>query len=92
MIVGRQLVIEAIRSGKALDRIYLNTKATGEIISVIRNEATKNNIPVNYVPVEKLNGFNVENHEGVVALFPLKIYWPLIQHTRLRLSGSLNFF
>ena len=29
--------------------------------------ALQHNIPVNKVPVEKLNGFNISNHEGIVA-------------------------
>ena len=57
-----------MQSGKALDRIYLNNKATGEDISRIRAVATKFNVPINYVPVEKLNGFNIEDHEGCVAI------------------------
>lgn len=68
MIIGRKAIIEAMQTGKALDRIYLSTKVTGEAISQIRNLATQYHVPINYVPVEKLNGFNVENHEGCVAL------------------------
>lgn len=30
--------------------------------------AKQHNIPVNKVPVEKLNGFNISNHEGCVAV------------------------
>jgi 23S rRNA (guanosine2251-2'-O)-methyltransferase len=68
LIVGRKAIIEAIQSGKALDRIYINNKITGEAISTIRNLAAQHGIPVNYVPIEKLNSFNVEDHEGCVAL------------------------
>jgi len=68
LIIGRKAIIEAIQSGKALDRIYINNKITGEAISTIRNLAAQHGIPVNYVPVEKLNSFNVEGHEGCVAL------------------------
>lgn len=68
MIIGRKNVIEAMLGGKALDRIYLYNKATGEEISQIRNLSDKYRIPINYVPIEKLNGFNIENHEGCVAL------------------------
>ncbi|HEY0355057.1 MAG TPA: 23S rRNA (guanosine(2251)-2'-O)-methyltransferase RlmB [Flavisolibacter sp.] len=79
MVVGRKAVVEALQTGKALDRIFINTKATGEEISTIRNLASKNIIPINYVPVEKLNGFNVENHEGVVALISKVKYQDLQQ-------------
>src|SRR5215212_9906777 len=79
LITGRKAVIDALRSGKALDRIYLNTKATGEEISEIRSLATKYNVPVNYVPVEKLNSFNIDNHEGTVALISKVQYHDLQQ-------------
>ncbi len=79
MVIGRTAVLEAIRNGQALDRVYINNKAVGEEISAIRNLATRNSIPVNYVPVEKLNGFNIENHEGVVALISKIRYQDLQQ-------------
>jgi 23S rRNA (guanosine2251-2'-O)-methyltransferase len=79
MIVGRKAVIEALRSGKALDRIFLHTKSSGEDISQMRALASQNNIPINYVPIEKLNSFNVENHEGCVALISKVQYHDLQQ-------------
>jgi 23S rRNA (guanosine2251-2'-O)-methyltransferase len=68
MVIGRNAVIEAMKEGKALDRIYLDNKATGEAISIIRKLATQYVIPVNYVPVEKLASFNAGAHEGCIAL------------------------
>ena len=79
LVIGRKAVIEAMQSGKALDRIYLNNKATGEDISRIRAVATKFNVPINYVPVEKLNGFNIEDHEGCVAIISKVQYQDLEQ-------------
>jgi 23S rRNA (guanosine2251-2'-O)-methyltransferase len=68
MVIGRKAVEEAIRSGKAIERIYiqnsLSQKPTEELMAL----ATQHKIPVNRVPVEKLNGFNITNHEGCVAL------------------------
>ncbi|HEX2606167.1 MAG TPA: 23S rRNA (guanosine(2251)-2'-O)-methyltransferase RlmB [Flavisolibacter sp.] len=68
MIAGRKAVLDAIESGQALDRIYLNSKLPQEASGPIRNLAARQGIPVNYVPVEKLNGFHIENHEGCIAL------------------------
>lgn len=68
MVIGRQAVIEAMRSGQSLDRIYLDTKAVGADINEMKKLASQNGVPVNYVPVAKLNGFNITNHEGCVAL------------------------
>jgi 23S rRNA (guanosine2251-2'-O)-methyltransferase len=68
LVIGRKAVIEAIETGKQLERIYLQTAVHGETIDEIRKLADKNGVPVNKVPVEKLNNFNVSNHEGCVAL------------------------
>jgi 23S rRNA (guanosine2251-2'-O)-methyltransferase len=67
LIIGRQAVIDAIQSGQQLDRIYLDTKAHGNDINEIKRIAAQNAIPINYVPVAKLNGFNINDHEGCVA-------------------------
>ncbi len=79
MIIGRKAVMDALTTGKPLDRIYLNNKSMGEAISQIRNLAAKQLVPVNYVPVEKLNGFNVDDHEGVIALISRVQYQELQQ-------------
>lgn len=67
LVIGRNAVIEALRTGQQLDRIYLDTRATGEDISEIKRVAAQNGVPVNYVPAVKLNSFNVTNHDGCVA-------------------------
>ncbi len=66
-MIGRQAIITALRSGQALDRIYLDTKVQGADISEIKRLAAEAGVPVNYVPVAKLNSFNVGEHEGCVA-------------------------
>jgi 23S rRNA (guanosine2251-2'-O)-methyltransferase len=68
MVIGRQAVLEALQSGKQLDRIYLTREAKGMVIEEINLLAVKNAVPINYVPVAKLNGFNVSNHDGCIAM------------------------
>jgi 23S rRNA (guanosine2251-2'-O)-methyltransferase len=67
LVVGREAIIKAMQEGKALDRIYMQTTVHGEVIDEIRRLAADNLVPINKVPVEKLNNFNVSNHEGVIA-------------------------
>lgn len=67
LVIGRHAVAEALRTGKGLDRIYLDTKAVGADINDIRKLASQHNVPVNYVPAAKLNSFNVTDHEGCIA-------------------------
>lgn len=78
LIAGKKAVTEAIRSGKALDRIYVSSKISNDSIKEIKSLASQNNIPINYVPVEKLNSFNVQDHEGFVAIIS-KIHYQELQ-------------
>jgi 23S rRNA (guanosine2251-2'-O)-methyltransferase len=67
LVIGRSAVIAALQTGQQLDRIYLDTKAQGQDVNEIKGLALQNGVPVNYVPVAKLDGFNIGGHEGCVA-------------------------
>jgi len=67
LVVGRTAVREAIDSGKQFDRIYLQNSLQGKWLEELKALAQQHQIPINRVPFEKLNGFNVSDHEGVVA-------------------------
>jgi 23S rRNA (guanosine2251-2'-O)-methyltransferase len=68
LIVGRNKVIQAIQQGQQLERIFLVNTVHREVIDQIKQLAADYQIPINKVPVEKLNSFNVSNHEGCVAV------------------------
>lgn len=67
LVIGRNAVIKALQSGQQLDRVYLDTRASGTGINEIKKLAALNAVPVNYVPAAKLNGFNITDHEGCIA-------------------------
>ncbi len=67
LITGRIPVLEALQEGIQLDRIYVHNNLYGDVIEEIKKLAFKLNIPVNKVPVEKLNSFNIADHEGCIA-------------------------
>jgi 23S rRNA (guanosine2251-2'-O)-methyltransferase len=67
LIIGKEAVMQAIESGKQLDRIYLQNNMPGKLVEEIKSMALQHNIPINKVPVEKLDGFNITGHEGIVA-------------------------
>ena len=67
LVIGREAVIKAMQEGQQLDRIYLQSTVHGPVIDEIRKLAAEFGVPINKVPVEKLNGFNISNHEGCVA-------------------------
>lgn len=68
LVIGRQKVTAALQEGLQLERIYLVQTLHGPDIEAIRKLAEKYQVPINKVPVEKLNGFNITDHEGCVAV------------------------
>src|ERR1700754_2218914 len=79
LIIGRQPLIETIRSGRAVDKILLQRNTAGESIAEIRQLAREHNIPIQVVPVEKLDSLTRANHQGVVAFAGLVQYMDLQQ-------------
>ncbi len=67
IIAGRNPIIEALRSDQLVDKILLFKNASGEAINEIRLLAKERNIPIQFVPIEKLNGTTNVQHQGVVA-------------------------
>ena len=79
LIIGRQPLIESIRSGRAVDKILLQRNTAGESIGEIRQLAREYNIPIQIVPVEKLGSLTKANHQGVIAFAGLVQYMDLQQ-------------
>ena len=93
LIIGRQPLIETIRSGRAVDKILLQRNTAGESIAEIRELAREYHIPVQVVPVEKLGSLTKANHQGVIAFAGLVQYMDLqqvIDHTVA--GGALPLF
>jgi len=59
--------MNALRTGQALDRIYLDTRAQGPDTADLRKFASQAGVPINYVPAAKLNSFNAGEHDGCIA-------------------------
>ena len=79
IIIGRQPLIEAIQSGRAIDKILFQKNISGESIGAIRQLAKEHNIPIQQVPPEKLFSLTRANHQGVIAFAALVSYMNLQQ-------------
>ncbi|HTL07765.1 MAG TPA: 23S rRNA (guanosine(2251)-2'-O)-methyltransferase RlmB [Chitinophagaceae bacterium] len=79
LIIGRQPLIEAIQSGRAIDKILFQRNVSGESIGEIRKLAKELNIPIQQVPPEKLHGLTRANHQGVIAYAAMVQYMNLQQ-------------
>ena len=93
LIIGRQPLIESLQSGRPIDKILFQKGVSGDAIHSIRELAKQNNVPVQYVPAEKLNSISRANHQGVIAFAALVQYMDLqqvIDHTVSR--GEVPLF
>lgn len=77
LIMGRNAVREAVRSGRSIDKILVTKEIDGSLREII-NLARDNNIRVDSVVREKLDelcmpfghGQKTGNHQGIVAMAP----------------------
>ena len=67
MIFGVRAVLEAIDAGKEIDKILIKRDILSELSRELFAAVKGTNIPVQRVPVEKLNRITRKNHQGVIA-------------------------
>ena len=79
IIIGRQPLVESLQSGKAIDKILFQKNISGDAVGMIRDLAREMNIPIQYVPVAKLNSITRANHQGMIAFAALVQYMDLQQ-------------
>jgi len=79
LIIGRQPLIEAIQTGRAVDKILMQKNANGDSIADIRHLAKEHQIPIQLVPIEKLNYLSKANHQGIIAFAAIVQYMDLQQ-------------
>lgn len=66
-IFGIRAVIEAIQSGKEIDKLLIKKDINGELIGELFEVVKAYQIPVQRVPIEKINRITRKNHQGVLA-------------------------
>lgn len=66
-IFGIHAVQEALRAGKDLDKVLVRRGAGSDLLKQLLSELSRTEIPVQQVPVEKLNRITGKNHQGVIA-------------------------
>lgn len=74
MIFGVRAVIEAIEAGKEIDKVLvkkdIQSDLSKELFAVLKGKM----IPVQRVPVERINRITKKNHQGVVAFISAVTY------------------
>jgi len=76
-VYGMRPVIEAIAAGKEVDKIMMQQGLKGELVPELRRLINENNIPYQFVPVEKLNRLIRGNHQGIVCFISPIAFQPI---------------
>lgn len=66
-IFGIRAIIEAIKSGESIDKVFVQKGISGELFKELEFLLRQEGINSSYVPVEKLNRLVKGNHQGAVA-------------------------
>lgn len=67
MIYGTRAVIEAVKAGKQLEKVFVQKNLKNELIGELMKELIEAGITFQKVPPEKLQRLTSKNHQGVVA-------------------------
>ena len=67
MIFGVRAVLEALDAGKEIDKILIKRDIQSELSRELFAALKGRTIPIQRVPVEKLNRITRKNHQGVIA-------------------------
>lgn len=73
-IFGIRAVIEAIQAGKEIDKVMIKKDLSGDLANELLALLRDSKIPVQRVPIEKLNRITQKNHQGVVAMVAAVTY------------------
>jgi 23S rRNA (guanosine2251-2'-O)-methyltransferase len=74
MVFGIRAVVEAIRSGKEIEALFIQRGISGGLIQELKELMNEYQITAQQVPVEKLNRITQKNHQGVIAVISPIVY------------------
>ncbi len=75
LIFGIRPVIEALQSGKEIERVFIQKGLTGGTFKELMPLLKEYKIPYQVVPKEKLNRITRKNHQGILAIIsPITFY------------------
>ncbi|NND06823.1 MAG: 23S rRNA (guanosine(2251)-2'-O)-methyltransferase RlmB [Saprospiraceae bacterium] len=73
-VFGRMPVIEALKKGSALERVYIQDSVSGAFEVEVRTLCQQNEVPLSRIPKSKLDRDIHGNHQGIYAIGALVSY------------------
>lgn len=66
-VIGIHPTLEAISAGKTIDRVLMQSGLRGEATKKLEQILREHQIPMQYVPLQKMQRVTRKNHQGVIA-------------------------
>lgn len=76
LIFGTRPVLEALKSGKSIEKIFIQKNQKKEILEKIKLKLSRE-VNISYVPKQKLNRITRKNHQGIICYISPIQYQPL---------------
>ncbi len=67
IIYGIRAILESLESEKTINKVYLQKGLSGDLFKELESALRKKGVNISYVPIERLNRFTTNNHQGAVA-------------------------
>lgn len=67
IIYGIRSILESLESEKTINKVYLQKGLSGDLFKELESALRKKGVNISYVPIERLNRFTTNNHQGAVA-------------------------
>jgi 23S rRNA (guanosine2251-2'-O)-methyltransferase len=68
MIFGTRAVMEAIRSGREIEKVFIQSGLSNDLVKELIHTAKEFQTPYTFIPQEKLNRLSSKNHQGVICV------------------------
>lgn len=73
-LIGRNPILEALKAGTAIDKIFVKKDADGSLVPIIKR-ARSAGVPISEVDRRRLDTMaEGENHQGIIAYIPVQEY------------------
>lgn len=77
MIFGIRAVIEAVEAGKDIDKVMVKRELSGDLFQEMQELLRRYEIPMQKVPLERIERITRKNHQGVIAFTAAVTYQKL---------------
>jgi 23S rRNA (guanosine2251-2'-O)-methyltransferase len=77
MMFGTRAVIEAIKAGRDIEKIFIQAGLNNDLAKELITLAKSRGVPFTFVPLPKLNSLSTKNHQGVICMLSAVQFAPL---------------